>query len=289
MKALTKKKFLTYNQFRSAKMLRNLAPRFGADRPQRRSFINSTTKGNIIMALIPKAVPAAATAPAFENPDAGTAAVATPAPAAAATPTPVTAIATQQVNAVATTSASINPFAEMKNAYTVDYNTLAQLMATNGNFMAKEDGAMLGDKIVLQLMSFQDNWVVSPGSDTDEAKKLVRYSNDGINTKDGEDIAQYIADLKAAGYNKAYLSKRVIIVGALVDAGKLPAMVDTLVQIDVAPNSKALFDRYTIQSAFDVGRGKVTKEQAGKIQLTAKVTKNGAGQIYTQVTFAIAP
>ena len=285
MKALTKKKFLTYNQFRSAKRLRNLAPRFGVDRPQRRSFINSTTKGNIIMALIPKAVPA--TAPAFENPDAGTAAVATPAPAA--TPTPVTAVATTHpAGAVVVASTAINPFAEMKNAYTVDYNTLAQLLASNGNFMTKEDNILLGDTVVLQLMSFQDNWVVSPGADTDEARKLVRYSNDGINTKDGEDIAQYISDLKAAGYNKAYLSKRVILVGALLDAGKAPQLNETLMQIDLAPTSKSLYERHVIQSAFDVGRGKKTAEQVSKIRMTAKVTKNSASQIYTQVAFSYA-
>ena len=284
MKALTKKKFLTYNQFRSAKRLRNLAPRFGVDRPQRRSFINSTTKGNIIMALIPKAVPA--TAPAFENPDAGTAAVATPAPAAAATPTPVTAVATRPAGAVVVASTAVNPFADMKNAYTVDYNTLTQLIATNGNFLTKEDSTVLGDTITLQLMSFQDNWVISPGDDSDAAKKLVRYSNDGINTKDGEDIASYIADLKAAGYNKAYLSKRVVLVGALLNAGKAPQLVETLVQLDLAPTSRTLWERHTIQSAFNVGRGKVTKEQASKIQLTAKVTKNSASQIYTQVAFA---
>jgi hypothetical protein len=241
------------------------------------------------MALVPKSVPSSS----FENPDADTATAVvdapTPQPIAQAAATTAVAIQRPANTAVATQRTSANPFADMRDAYVVDYNTLAQLMATNGNFMDKESGAMLGDSIDLQLMSFQDNFAISPGVDTDEAKKLVRYSSDGVHTKNGENCMEYLKSLKDAGYVKASMSKRVILVGALVNPGKIAAMKDSLVQIDLAPSSKSLYDRYTIQSAYDVGRGKVTKEQASLLRLTAKVTKNASNQVFTQVTFESAP
>lgn len=242
------------------------------------------------MALPPK------TNPQFENPEAGGAAadaacvanqpqqVAQP----AAQPVQQHAVAVQAARPVAVVRTPVNPFSELKDAYKVDYNTLDALMASNGNFLMKEDAQELGNTITLQLMSYQQSFVVSPAVDTDAAKKLVKYSDDGVYTKDGLNINDYLQELKGAGYSNAYKSERVVLVGALIDPGKLPAMRDRLVQLDLAPTSKTLYDRYTIQAAFDIGRGKTTLEESRNLRLTAKVTKNANNKIYTLVQFAQA-
>lgn len=247
------------------------------------------------MALPPK------TNPTFENPDAGGAAadaavVADPPKGAAQTfqqPTPQpapqsTAVATVAPRAVAVARAPVSPFAELQNAYTVDYNTLDALMVSNGSFLMKEDAQDLGNAITMQLMSYQKSFVVSPGDDSEQAKKLVKYSDDGAYTKDGLNINDYLQELKSAGYSKAYKSERVVLVGALADPGKLPALQDRLVQLDLAPTSKTLYDRYTIQAAFDIGRGKTTLEKSRNLRMTAKVTKNANNKIYTLVQFTEA-
>lgn len=234
------------------------------------------------MALLPKATPTA-TSPAFENPDD---AAAQPAQALAVPTATLPALAVPTANAVAVRRESVNPFESIKGAYHVDFNTLTNLQVTNGNFMDKEGSRPLGDSIVLALMSFQDNYVISPGVDGEQAKKLVKYSDDGIVTKDGLNAADYLHELKTiGGYSKARMDKRVVLVGALVNAGKLPEMTDTLVQIDLPPSSKALFDRYQIQTAYDVRMNKYTAEEAMMLTMTTKIVKNGASQIYTLVNF----
>lgn len=237
------------------------------------------------MALIPKPVPSTQ----FEQPSVTMDDTANPPAQSMTQPVPQSHVpAVQASTNVAVSRPSLNPFADMEKVYEVEYNTLTQLMATNGNFLEKENGTVLGDAITLQLMSYQNNFVLSPGVDGEDAKKLVRYSNDGITTKDGEDCVGYLNDLKQAGYNKAYMSKRVVLVGALLDAGKAPQMADSLVQIDLAPTSKTLFDRHVIQSAFNISKGKTTKDKASTLRLTAKVAKNASNQIYTLVNFAQA-
>lgn len=266
------------------------------DRSERRlnGNFNSNFK-DTKMALIPKSLPKfedlTITMDDSANPEAGVVQPAqTPvaAVAAAVAPAAVAAVAAVATGAVAIKHQSLNPFSDMEKAYEVDYNTLTQVMATNGGFFEKETSVALGDSLVLQLMSYQSNFIISPGIDGDEAKKLVRYSSDGINTKDGESCSEYIKELKEAGYDKAYMSKRIVLVGALLDAGKAPDMTDSLIQIDLAPTSKTLFDRYVIQSAFNVSKGKTTRENASKLRITAKVAKNANNKIYTLVNFTQA-
>ena len=57
-------------------------------------------------------------------------------------------------------------------------------------------------------------------------------------------------------------------------------------QIDLSPKSKGQFDRYLIQSAFDLSRGKITGEQAKVLTLTAEVAYNADKKDYTLVKFA---
>lgn len=225
--------------------------------------------------------------PVFENPDedsstvgiepdtgTGTAQSTQRLDSAAALAANSTSLVPRAGNAVTSPVRSIaSPFEEFRNAYTVNYDTLQALQATNGNFLDKTSGVSLGDTIILDILSFQPNFVLSPGVEGEEARAYVAYSDDGKVTKDGTPCVDYLADLKRAGYDEAKMSTRTVLVGALVDAGKQPDMVDNLVQIDLPPTCKTLFDRYQIQSAFDIRKGKTTLEKVTRVKMVCRVEK----------------
>lgn len=207
---------------------------------------------------------------------------------AAAQTTAVAAKATG--GAVVTSIAKANPYTALKNAIRVDYNTLPALMATNGNIQHKKTKKLMGDTIGLELISIQDHWVMSPGGDSndDESLQYLKYSDDGVLTRDGESMAEAVKAAKDAGYDKAAIKKRLILVGAIFDGGKLPDLVGEVVQIDCAPNTANNFNQHQISTAYKVGKGLATAERALMLKLTAEVKDERKLQ-WTELSFSIWP
>lgn len=226
-----------------------------------------------------------APSPQFEEPAQTTATAAAPvsAPTAASAPT-VSApapIAVQQTGAVSVVGGFKKPFALMQDVLRVDFDTLIQIQAVQGNYVEKSQNLVLGDEIILKIMSWQKNYVISPGEDTEEAKKQVRYSNDGVNLTTGTaTTADYIKELIGAGYLKASMKERTVLVGALVDPGrKAPGnLKNELVQIDLPPSSRKMFDRYTIGTAYKISQGLMTEEVASLVKMTTRIDKQGVNQ-----------
>lgn len=181
----------------------------------------------------------------------------------------------------------VSPIATLKDALHVDYDTFLQIQAVQGNFSDKLADKSLGDKIVLELLSFQSSHILATGEDqnNEAAAKLVKYSDDGSTTKDGRDCKEYINELLDAGYEKAKMSERCILVGSLVDSGKLPELEGQLVQIDLPPTSKKQFDRYHLQCGFDVLKGKYDAKSTATMEMTCTIAKNGKLS-WTVVNFA---
>lgn len=196
--------------------------------------------------------------------------------------------ALQHKGAVALSSAEIDVVRNLKDAYPVQFDSLTGILASQGRFSLRETGQQLGTKITLELMSYQDNYVVSPNDDK-APKEHVRYSDDGITCSDGTPCLTHLADLKELGYEKAKINARNIVVGALLSAEATKDLDGTLVQIDLSPKSKAQFDRYQIQTAYDLSKGKVTPDAVKVVVLTADVATNAAKQQYTLVRFNTAP
>lgn len=174
----------------------------------------------------------------------------------------------------------------LKDALRVDWDTLTRIKCNQGRIAA--DKLNFGEWIAFNLMSWQDNWLVSPGSDSDEAKTLAKYSDDGKTIKDtGEDINEYMQRLKDLGYKDARLGKRCVLAFELVDCDK-DAGVDegTLFQIDLAPTSRAAFERYRIQAALDIGKARATGDDVVLIKATAIVKTGGGNKEYTQLEFS---
>lgn len=243
--------------------------------------------------VTPVATPAAAAESAGANPApwADEEAGASPAPAPVAAPAPQTAVAVapRPSGALANPNANINVIRDLKNAYTVSWDSLAAFQATQGRFQMKDTNANMGDEILFELMSWQDQYVVSPNDDT-APKDTVKFSADGVTTNDGLSCTEHLQNLKEMGYFKARIVQRYVLVGAILSTEKGDGAFDgTLAQIDLSPKSKAQFDRYQIQAAFDIGKGKLTPADAVFLTMKTTVVTNAAKQQYTLVTFATAP
>lgn len=177
---------------------------------------------------------------------------------------------------VAVSAPMVNPFDPLKNLFPLEFDTFLNIQLNQGNAINKDNNASLGSEIGLELMTFQDQTVVSPGVDGDEAKEFVRYSDDGVTTTKGENVQEYLKQLKDGAYPNANISKRVIIAGPLFDAGvkgnKMPGLRDKLVQINLPPSSVSNFKRYMADQAFQISkRGKpVTGVERMRITMDTK-------------------
>lgn len=212
--------------------------------------------------------------------DAGAAGTATP---EASTSTAVAAKAT--AGALATSRrVNMHVINGLKDALPVDFNTLAPVQANQGKFKDKETDRNLGDTIQIELLSWQDSWVCSP-NDTKAPKDLVKYSDDGKTAKDGTDLFEHLAELKAQGFSKAKLSQRLVVVGALLAAEKDQSLVGQLIQIDCATQSRAMFLRYNANAAFKLKMGKLDEESVKLLTLTATAAKGPDNTDYTRIDF----
>lgn len=185
--------------------------------------------------------------------------------------------------------AKMDPFKSLENALTVEWNTLPRITPTNGNFQNKETQKLMGDKIGLEVLSIQDHYVVSPGGDIEdeEAKPFIKYSDDGIVTREGQPIAEAIAAAKAAGYEKASLKKRMILVAAVTDGGKQPEMSGELVQMDMAPNTVKNFNQFRFSNAYQIGKG-LRQAEGSNTLIAEAVVKSEGKKTWTEATFRAA-
>lgn len=221
--------------------------------------------------------------PAFEQDDDTTATQPAQQPAA---PTPAPA-APPASAALAVKSSTEHPLQELKNALTVEFNTLSALILSNGNLLLRESKKPVGDTIQLELMSYQDSYIVAPNNEKAPVS-VVRFSDDGIMCKDGvTSVKEHLQWLHTNGYPKAALKSRVIIVGAVEKCAKNAELIGTLVQIDLSPASRAQWLRYEANALYKFQKGLVTKEALRHITVQAEIATSGSNT-YTLAVFAIA-
>lgn len=207
---------------------------------------------------------------------------------AAATQTAVAMQAPRALAAPANTAAAVisqNVLAGMKDAFRVDYDSLPGIGASQGTFTLKADDEDIGNEIKLQLISYQASHVASP-NDTKADIELVKYSDDGITSRDGVNLAAHIEDLKAQGYKNAKIAHRVILVGELVAAAKETDKIGELVMIDLPDSGRRAFNTFTLQASYAVARGRKTPEEASLLTLKAVPEKTRNGDKYTKVAIS---
>jgi uncharacterized protein (DUF4415 family) len=232
------------------------------------------------------------TTPAFESEDGKTADAAAQ-PSATASESKPEAAATTAVGTKQNTSVAVSAKVDMrvmdkfKDAMRVEYNTLNQVIASNGNFLERESKTVMGDEVVFQLLSFQDSFVVDPGDDN-APDEMVRYSDDGVTCSDGTNVEEHLKFLKGAGFTKARLKQRSVVVGAIEASAKASQYNGTLMQFDLSPKSRTQWQRYMANVAYGLHIGKYTEEQVLRIKAVAKLATAGT-DTYTQATFEVAP
>lgn len=243
------------------------------------------------MSLLNKETAASAAAPAFEaegDNTAVTAPAAAKVEAKAATKTqPTTAVATTNQSATAVAIAqSMQAMTAFKDVLPVDYNTLAQIIANQGNFIDRETKVVLGDTVFFELLSYQDSYVISPGSD-DAPDDLVRYSDDGVTCSDGTDVQAHLAELKK-DWPKAAVKQRVVVVGAIESASKSDKLNGSLVQFDLSPASRTMWQRYLANAAYGLKLQRYTLDTVKRIKATTEIKTKG-NDSFTQASFDVAP
>lgn len=233
-----------------------------------KTAVNTPAKG---ATLTGKAGTAAATAKMEQEPQGDTAVIEEPAtPAATSTSTAVAAAAPRAV-AVAPALTMMDVIGSLKNAFTVDWDTMDRVQANNGNFLDKgKNNAALGDTIQMHLMSWQDTWQVTPGEDGEEALAHVRYSDDGKTTKQGEDIAEYLDKLRQI-YPKAKCDHRCTLVGVLQGSAKDSRLEGEIFQIDLSQTSRKEFDKYRLSTAYKIGKNILSPDAAVLLTMIAEV------------------
>lgn len=207
------------------------------------------------------------------------------APAASAS----TAVVEQSTRAVASVGGRKVQAAleNLRDALPVDFNTLTQIIASNGNFVDRETKTNLGDTLVFQCLSFQDNFVVDPG-DEDAPNDVVKYSNDGVYTTEGVPVAEALAEMHARGYVKARLKQRTVVVGGIISASKTDTYNDTLVQFDLSPKSRVQWDRYRANQQYKLKVGRISAEAIERIKATTEIAQGPDNRAFTIVKFDVA-
>lgn len=199
-----------------------------------------------------------------------------------------TAVAAAAPRAMAVHKKIEDPLKDLENAFPVSFNSLKQLVVTNGNVMVKDSKKALGAEVGIELISFQASFVVSPGIEGEEGAKMCRYSDDGVTATTGENMQEYLQALIAGDYPKAKFSERVVIVGCLFDAGKSregEELKDSLVQVSLPPTSKASFQQYRLDNAFKISRGKLPPGGGEFLKLSCEL-KSDKNMTWTVVGFS---
>lgn len=229
----------------------------------------------------PEQAPAAEAAPAADAPAAEAAAA--PEAAAKAAETTAVAISNAKAGAVSVTKKFAGALTELENQFDpsgIDFNTFPRVTVGLDGFSKDEQD--LGKEIRIEVMSYNSRFVCAPGTDDEEAKKLVRYSLDGKTISsngddNGMDVQAYIKELKTVhGMDDAGLKEYLSIFGFLTHANgeEIPEADREIIELQVPPQSRALFTRHQMTEGVKISRG-VT--QASPFVVCRQEKKQGSG------------
>ena len=138
-----------------------------------------------------------ATAATFESEEKDETMTQDTAPAAEQAAPATTALAAPRTSALATANSVVkmNVISALKDTFRVEFDSLPGIGASQGTFNLKADDTDIGAEISIQLLSYQESWVASP-NDTKADVELVKYSDDGVTSRDGINLLAHLEDLK---------------------------------------------------------------------------------------------
>lgn len=154
----------------------------------------------------------------------------------------------------------------------VDFGVLPRLVGAQGALL-DPDKKSLGATVDIELISWNDEYVVTPGVDTEAAKKDVKYSRDGENLDDGSGltVAEYLEILRTTkGYSSPAVKQYVQLVCILKKAAQPTDLLESMVQVSLSPQSRKGFEGFRLQESVKVRLGSVTPESIRKLTVRAE-------------------
>lgn len=205
----------------------------------------------------------------------------------AAQPAKTTALQAAKPSAVVVKIADLDPFKDLENAFPVKFNTFPQIQVDQGNFKLRDGAKNMGDTISVEIISWQKQWQLAPGEvESAKAKEFLRYSPDGITAENGDNMQEILKLAKEAGFPKAKISERVIIVASVIDGGKQSKATNgKFHQFDLSQSSVANFGRYRLEIAFKISKGLLPEGfEPNKVKMHTKA-KTQPGMSWTEAEF----
>ena len=214
------------------------------------------------------------------------------APAVEAAPAKTSALAAQS-GGRALTSATVmkqNVLSGLKDAFHISFDAVPRVKAEQGDLLLVDPEVSLGTHVVLEVVSYQDRWVASPG-DNKAPIELVKFSDNEHTADDGTNLDEHVRNLHDMGYSKAKKQQRLVVVGELIAVKSTEEsaqdLIGSLVQIDLPDSGRRSFQGHMLQVSFKVAKGRLASDQAAKMQFTATKERSKQGDAYTKITVSL--
>lgn len=217
----------------------------------------------------------------------------TPTDTAETAPSTSTAVAAAPVNAVSTAvKKRIGPayedFRNVIDPASMEFNTFPRITVGLDGF-SDDNKKELGKKIKIQLLSFNDRYVCSPGVMNAETTELVKFSTDGKSIDGtGQDCMEYIKQLRDVdGYTDASLKHYMTVYGLLTFANdkELPVEDQGVVGVQVPPQSRAFFTRLQVDTGIKLAQRLIS--EAPETLVLTQEKADGKNAKYANIKFSL--
>lgn len=164
----------------------------------------------------------------------------------------------------------------------VEFGVLPRIIADQGGLSVSSEDIDLGKWADAQIVSVRPLYIVSPGGNGEEAKKLVAYSKDGEVIDDtGETCASYVAKLKLDGYTDASIKSYLEVIALLDGAENESDLVGQPVLFSLSPQSMKKFQRFIIAAQLRASQ-KQSLDGLDRVRFQA-AKKSGNGRNWTEI------
>lgn len=159
----------------------------------------------------------------------------------------------------------------------MSFGAFPRVVVSPGAFTDKNSGKLLGDRMVIQVLSWNYVTLVTAGEqNSKEANKLVRTSYDGVNLINGEgSVADYLEGLKEQGYEGASAKRYAEIYAMVLETAKGgPIAPDDrkITQISIPPTSTGPWGAFLLERKLAAGSG---RDVSDVIELVADSKNDG--------------
>lgn len=189
---------------------------------------------------------------------------------------------------------ALEQYKDVIDARDVDFDSFPRVTVGLDGF-SNDRGDDLGKSIGIELMSWNERYIVTAGDDSDEANALVKFSHDGVNLDDGsmtcKAYVQFLKDTK--GYENADIKKYYNLYGQLCAVSAesntltaIEAVEREIVSIQIPPRSVSKFKGHQINDGMKVSRGLLP--ESAFLQLSQEKVK-GKARAFALINFSRLP